>query len=81
MYIGVDCGTQSTKVVVVDGSDGRIAGEASRPHKLEQGDHGRREQRVEEWTAAPSTPALLNASPSAPRNAAVHSSTRCSRRP
>ncbi|WP_303854583.1 xylulokinase [Salinicola salarius] len=52
MYIGVDCGTQSTKVVVVDGSDGRIVGEASRPHKLEQGDHGRREQRVEEWTEA-----------------------------
>lgn len=52
MYIGVDCGTQSTKVVVVDGGDGRIIGEASRPHRLEQGDNGRREQRVEEWTEA-----------------------------
>ncbi|WP_251977263.1 xylulokinase [Salinicola avicenniae] len=52
MYIGVDCGTQSTKVVVVDAADGRIVGEASRPHRLEQGDGGRREQRVEEWTEA-----------------------------
>lgn len=51
MYIGVDCGTQSTKVVAVDG-DGRIVGEASRPHRLEQGDNGRREQSVEEWTEA-----------------------------
>ncbi|GHB21840.1 xylulokinase [Salinicola rhizosphaerae] len=52
MYIGVDCGTQSTKIVVVDDSDGRIVGEASRPHRLDQGDNGRREQRVEEWTEA-----------------------------
>ncbi len=52
MYIGVDCGTQSTKVVLVDGADGRIIGEASRPHALDQGDNGRREQRVESWTEA-----------------------------
>ncbi|WP_110686451.1 xylulokinase [Salinicola aestuarinus] len=51
MYIGVDCGTQSTKVVVVD-PDGQILGEASRPHRLEQGDNGRREQHVNEWTGA-----------------------------
>ncbi|WP_110666565.1 xylulokinase [Salinicola halophilus] len=52
MYIGVDCGTQSTKVVVVDPDGGRILGEASRPHRLEQGDNGRREQAVGEWTGA-----------------------------
>lgn len=52
MYIGVDCGTQSTKVIVVDGRDGRIVGEASRPHRLEQSDSGRREQPVQEWVDA-----------------------------
>ncbi|MFC0267617.1 xylulokinase [Kushneria aurantia] len=52
MYIGVDCGTQSTKVVVVNGADGCILGEASRPHALHQGDNGRREQSVETWTEA-----------------------------
>ena len=32
MYIGVDCGTQSTKVVVVDIERGKILAEASRPY-------------------------------------------------
>lgn len=44
MYIGVDRGTQSTKVVVVDVDAGRILGEASRPHALSKGAHARREQ-------------------------------------
>ncbi|MFM9268877.1 xylulokinase [Halomonas elongata] len=52
MYIGVDCGTQSTKVVVVDVEAGRLLGEASRPHRLDEGENGRREQRPEDWIAA-----------------------------
>lgn len=52
MYIGIDCGTQSTKVVVVDGGNGRILGEASRAHRLVQGDNGRREQNPADWVAA-----------------------------
>lgn len=52
MYIGVDCGTQSTKVVVVDVEQGLIRGEASRPHHLDEGEHGRREQAPSEWLAA-----------------------------
>ncbi|MFC3284684.1 xylulokinase [Litchfieldella rifensis] len=52
MYIGVDCGTQSTKVVVVDVDAGRILGEASRPHRLDAGDGGRREQAPADWIAA-----------------------------
>lgn len=52
MYIGIDCGTQSTKAVVVDGGNGHILGEASRPHRLIQGDNGRREQDPAEWIAA-----------------------------
>ncbi|RTQ97682.1 xylulokinase [Halomonas nitroreducens] len=52
MYIGVDCGTQSTKVVVVDVEGGRILGEASRPHALSEDDNGRREQAPADWIAA-----------------------------
>lgn len=52
MYLGVDCGTQSTKVVVVDVDHGVIRGEASQGHSLIEGDNGRREQHVEDWIAA-----------------------------
>nr|WP_299243151.1 xylulokinase [uncultured Halomonas sp.] len=52
MYIGVDCGTQSTKVVVLDVEGERILGEASRPHRLVEADNGRREQPPNEWLAA-----------------------------
>lgn len=52
MYLGVDCGTQSTKVVVVDVQAGKLLGEASRPHHLIEGDNGRREQSPDEWITA-----------------------------
>ncbi|GED22795.1 xylulokinase [Halomonas halmophila] len=52
MYIGVDCGTQSTKVVVVDVEAGRLLGEASRAHRLDEGENGRREQQPGDWIAA-----------------------------
>ncbi|WP_111412604.1 xylulokinase [Billgrantia lactosivorans] len=52
MYIGVDCGTQSTKVVVVDVEGETILAEASRPHRLVEGASGRREQAPEEWLEA-----------------------------
>ncbi|GAA0569555.1 xylulokinase [Halomonas salifodinae] len=52
MYIGVDCGTQSTKVVVVDVDGARILGEASRPHVLSEGGNGRREQDPADWLTA-----------------------------
>ncbi|WP_431023909.1 xylulokinase [Halomonas sp. H5] len=52
MYLGVDCGTQSTKVVVVDVDGERILGEASRPHRLVEGEGGRREQDPIDWIEA-----------------------------
>ncbi|WP_104202552.1 xylulokinase [Billgrantia saliphila] len=52
MYIGVDCGTQSTKVVVVDLDGEAILGEASRPHRLLEGENGCREQHPKEWIEA-----------------------------
>lgn len=52
MYIGVDCGTQSTKVVVIDVEQGMILAEASRAHRLDEGENGRREQAPAEWLSA-----------------------------
>lgn len=52
MYIGVDCGTQSTKVVVVDIDGEAILAEASRPHRLIEGENGCREQQPGEWIEA-----------------------------
>lgn len=52
MYLGVDCGTQSTKVVVVDLARGATIGEASRPHRMIEGARGRREQDPAQWIEA-----------------------------
>ncbi|MGC3871716.1 xylulokinase [Halomonas sp. GXIMD04776] len=48
----MDCGTQSTKVVVIDVERAIILGEASRPHRLTEGDNGRREQAPADWLTA-----------------------------
>lgn len=52
MYVGADCGTQSTKVVIIDVENARILGEASRPHQLLEAENGRREQDPEDWMTA-----------------------------
>ena len=51
MYAGVDCGTQSTKVVIVDTAQG-VIGEASHARRLDEGEGGRREQHPAEWVEA-----------------------------
>lgn len=51
MFAGVDCGTQSTKVVIVD-DDLTIVGEASSEHRLISGANGRREQEPRWWIDA-----------------------------
>ncbi|MDD3181110.1 MAG: xylulokinase [Opitutaceae bacterium] len=53
LYIGVDSGTQSTKAVVLDLSEGRIIAEASVQHVLIAGlPAGHMEQNPQEWTVA-----------------------------
>ncbi|GGB94170.1 xylulokinase [Marinobacterium zhoushanense] len=52
MYLGIDCGTQGTKVVILDLEQGQICGEGYAPHELISAANGRREQRVEWWTDA-----------------------------
>lgn len=52
LYAGIDCGTQGTKVVIVDSQQGAILGEGSAPHRLISDSNGRREQEADWWIEA-----------------------------
>ena len=51
-FLGVDCGTQSTKVLVVDASTEEILGVGRAPHELIERADGTREQDPDWWVAA-----------------------------
>lgn len=52
MYLGIDCGTQGTKALVLDTQSGRVLGEGSAVHRLISGANGRREQEPADWLQA-----------------------------
>ncbi|MEE4857320.1 xylulokinase [Pseudomonas alliivorans] len=52
MFLGIDCGTQGTKALLLDTQTGRVLGEGSAPHSLISDHHGRREQDVQQWLSA-----------------------------
>jgi len=52
MYLGIDCGTQGTKALVLDIHSGRVLGEGSAAHRLISGANGRREQEPADWLQA-----------------------------
>ena len=52
MFLGIDCGTQGTKALLLDASSGRVLGQGSAGHDLISGPNGRREQDTGQWTAA-----------------------------
>lgn len=52
LFAGIDCGTQGTKVVIVDSEQGVILGEGSAPHRLISDSRGRREQEAAWWIDA-----------------------------
>lgn len=52
LYAGIDCGTQGTKVVIVDSEQGAILGEGSAAHRLISDSNGRREQQAAWWIEA-----------------------------
>ncbi|MGJ8523626.1 Xylulose kinase [Carnimonas sp. R-84981] len=52
MYVGVDCGTQSTKVVIMSADSLSILGTSAVAHSLVQADNGRREQQPAQWVSA-----------------------------
>jgi xylulokinase len=55
VFVGVDCGTQSTKVVLRDASTGEIVRVWRAPHELSERDDGTREQEPAIWIAALAT--------------------------
>lgn len=52
LFAGIDCGTQGTKVVIVDSEQGVILGEGNAPHPLISDSCGRREQEAHWWIEA-----------------------------
>ncbi len=53
LYLGIDSGTQSTKVIALDLETGRVVAEARAPHTLIPGlPAGHMEQHPQEWAAA-----------------------------
>ena len=51
-FIGIDCGTQSTKVLVVDATSEEVLGSGRAPHELIERADGTREQDPDWWIAA-----------------------------
>lgn len=52
MYLGIDCGTQGTKVVVCDSVKKQVIATGYSQHELLSNEHGKREQQVEWWIDA-----------------------------
>lgn len=69
LYAGIDCGTQGTKVVILDSEQGRLVGQGSAAHPLVSNSDGRREQQAEWWIEA-----LITAFQQAVAQAAVDAS-------
>nr|BFD42113.1 xylulokinase [Pseudomonas sp. FFPRI_1] len=52
LYLGIDCGTQGTKALILDSHSGQVLGLGAAPHSLISGAHGRREQDTGQWLQA-----------------------------
>lgn len=52
IYAGIDCGTQSTKVILIDTHSQKIIGEGQSSHDLISDAHGKREQDPQWWIEA-----------------------------
>ena len=51
-FLGIDCGTQSTKAVLIDAGSGAVVGVAASRHRLEQRPDGTSEQQPLDWVDA-----------------------------
>ena len=52
LFLGIDCGTQGTKAIVLDAASGKVLGQGDAPHTLISGANGRREQDTQQWLDA-----------------------------
>ncbi|KAA0946039.1 xylulokinase [Pseudomonas sp. ANT_H14] len=52
LFLGIDCGTQGTKAIVIDATSGKVLGLGAASHTLISGANGRREQDTHQWLDA-----------------------------
>jgi xylulokinase len=52
MFLGIDCGTQGTKAIVLDAVSGVVLGQGAASHSMISAANGRREQDVAQWLSA-----------------------------
>lgn len=52
LFLGLDCGTQGTKALILDSRSGTVLGRGAAPHSLISGANGRREQDPAQWLQA-----------------------------
>ncbi|MGH8328874.1 MAG: FGGY family carbohydrate kinase, partial [Pseudomonas fluorescens] len=49
LFLGIDCGTQGTKAIILDAVSGQVLGQGATAHSLISGANGRREQDTSQW--------------------------------
>ncbi|WPO98409.1 xylulokinase [Pseudomonas sp. HR96] len=52
LYLGIDCGTQGTKALLLDAASGQVLGLGSAAYAMHSGANGRREQDPADWLQA-----------------------------
>ncbi|WP_435036480.1 xylulokinase [Pseudomonas neuropathica] len=52
LFLGIDCGTQGTKAIILDVISGQVLGQGAAAHTMISGANGRREQDTQQWLEA-----------------------------
>lgn len=52
LFLGIDCGTQGTKALILDSRSGKVLGQGAAAHSLISSANGRREQDPAQWLEA-----------------------------
>jgi xylulokinase len=52
LVLGIDCGTQGTKAIILDAISGQVLGQGAAAHTMISGANGRREQDTQQWLDA-----------------------------
>jgi len=52
LFLGIDCGTQGTKAIILDAVSGQVLGQGAASHSLISAANGRREQDTRQWLEA-----------------------------
>lgn len=52
LFLGIDCGTQGTKALILDTTSGQVLGQGATAHAMISGPNGRREQDTGQWLDA-----------------------------